>query len=78
MECRQGQSTTLSVTWLLLHQLRIPSLLQTKEVIKEKEMPKVLCLEKGRLTSHMTTIFRVKERSNEGIEESQVLGWPVQ
>lgn len=78
VECRHGQSTILSRIWQQLNKLRIPSLLHTKEAIKEKKMPKILSLEKGSLTNHMTTTFIVKEelnnllRSNEGIAKAQV------
>lgn len=41
---------------------RVPSLLQTKDVIKEKETLKILSLEKGSIASYMTSIFIVKEQ----------------
>lgn len=78
IEFRHEQSITLPGIRQLLNKLRIPSILQTKEmVMREEKMLQILSLEKGSFMSHVTTIFIVKEelnhllRSNAGVVEAQ-------
>lgn len=60
VESRHEQSITPGI-WQLLNKVRSPSILQTQEMSREEKMLQILSLEKGSFTSHVTTIFIVKE-----------------